>query len=51
MARTAYAGEKYRDRALESGYPVHVPKPIEPAELVAVVATLAAWNREKDRDR
>jgi PAS domain S-box-containing protein len=51
VALTAYAGVKYRDRALESGYQVHVPKPIEPAELVAVVATLAVWNREGGRDR
>ena len=28
-------------RALEAGYSVHAPKPAEPAELVAVIATLA----------
>jgi hypothetical protein len=28
-------------RALLSGFQLHVPKPVEPAELVAVVASLA----------
>ena len=30
-----------RARALDAGYHGHVPKPVEPTELVAVVATLA----------
>jgi hypothetical protein len=28
-------------RALLSGYQVHIPKPVDPAELIAVVASLA----------
>ncbi len=40
-ALTAYAGVQDRTRALLAGYSSHLPKPIEPAELVAVVANLA----------
>ena len=29
-----------RLRALHAGYQIHVPKPVQPAELVAVVASL-----------
>jgi len=34
-------GEKDRIRVLQSGFQTHVPKPISPSELVAVVANLA----------
>ena len=40
-ALTAYAGVQDRTRALLAGYSSHLPKPIEPAELAAVVADLA----------
>jgi PAS domain S-box-containing protein len=40
-ALTAYATVQDRTRALLEGYSSHLPKPIEPAELTAVVATLA----------
>jgi CheY-like chemotaxis protein len=40
-ALTAYAGAKDRMRALNAGFEIHVPKPVQPAELAAVVATLA----------
>ncbi|MFN2493425.1 MAG: ATP-binding protein, partial [Pyrinomonadaceae bacterium] len=40
-ALTAYAGEEDRIRVLRSGFQIHVPKPIGPGELVAVVANLA----------
>ena len=39
-ALTAYAGEEDRIRVLQSGFQIHVPKPISPSELVAVVANL-----------
>lgn len=39
-AVTAFARLEDRIRALRSGYQTHVTKPIEPAELVAVVASL-----------
>ncbi len=41
IALTAYARVEDRVRALNAGFQVHVPKPIEPVELVAVVASLA----------
>ena len=41
VALTAYARTEDRVRALSSGYQVHVAKPVEPAELAAVVASLA----------
>ena len=40
-ALTAYAGAEDRARALASGFQTHVAKPVEPAELAAVVASLA----------
>ncbi|HEV2913019.1 MAG TPA: PAS domain S-box protein [Pyrinomonadaceae bacterium] len=40
-ALTAYAGEEDRIRTLQSGFQIHVPKPVSPNELVAVVANLA----------
>ena len=40
-ALTAYASVQDRTRALLAGYSSHLPKPIEPAELTAVVANLA----------
>jgi PAS domain S-box-containing protein len=40
-ALTAYAGAEDRGRVLSSGYQAHLPKPIEPARLSAVVAKLA----------
>ncbi|HVF56348.1 MAG TPA: ATP-binding protein [Pyrinomonadaceae bacterium] len=42
IALTAYAGEPDRVLAFAAGFQLHVPKPIDPAELVAMIATLAA---------
>jgi signal transduction histidine kinase/ActR/RegA family two-component response regulator len=41
IALTAYARVEDRVRALTAGFHIHMPKPIEPVELVAVVASLA----------
>jgi signal transduction histidine kinase len=41
VALTAYARAEDRHRAIVEGYQIHVPKPVEPAELVAVIANLA----------
>jgi PAS domain S-box-containing protein len=41
VALTAYARAEDRLRALKSGFQTHMPKPVEPAELEVVVATLA----------
>lgn len=40
-ALTAYAGLEDRRRMLSAGYQMHIPKPVEPAELAKVVADLA----------
>jgi signal transduction histidine kinase/CheY-like chemotaxis protein len=40
VAVTAYGGVDDRIRILSAGFQMHVPKPVEPAELVAVVANL-----------
>jgi len=40
IAITAYAREEDRSRALAAGYQTYLPKPIEPAELVAAIAAL-----------
>ncbi|MCA1992827.1 MAG: response regulator, partial [Coleofasciculus sp. S288] len=40
IALTAYAGETDQTQALSAGFQKHVAKPVEPAELAAVVASL-----------
>jgi signal transduction histidine kinase len=40
-ALTAFARSEDRRRAMLAGYQLHVAKPVEPAELVAIVASLA----------
>ena len=41
IALTAYARAEDRMQALRAGYQMHVPKPVEMAELVAIAASLA----------
>jgi len=41
VAVSAYVGEENRRQALESGFQLHVAKPVDPEELVAVVHRLA----------
>jgi CheY-like chemotaxis protein len=41
VAVTAHGGVVDRIRVLSAGFQMHVPKPVEPAELIAVVANLA----------
>jgi CheY-like chemotaxis protein len=48
-ALTAYARPEDRRRMLNAGYSIHLPKPVEPAELVAVVATLSRFARPQGR--
>ncbi|HVY47566.1 MAG TPA: response regulator, partial [Minicystis sp.] len=40
-ALTAYAGAEDRRRALRAGYQMHIAKPVDPGELVAILANLA----------
>lgn len=46
IALTAYAGEYDQQQALRAGFQIRVPKPVEPYELVAVVAKLAFRGKE-----
>jgi CheY-like chemotaxis protein len=47
IALTAYARVEDRLRALSAGFQMHVPKPVEPAELAAVIASLTDWKVEQ----
>ena len=40
-ALTAYARAEDRRQAMRAGFEMHLPKPVEPAELAAAIATLA----------
>jgi CheY-like chemotaxis protein len=44
IALTAHARVEHRARALYSGFTNHVPKPIEPVELFAVIASVRPRN-------
>ena len=41
VAVTAYARVEDRERALTSGFQMHLSKPVDPSELIGVVARLA----------
>ncbi|MBD2436060.1 ATP-binding protein [Nostoc sp. FACHB-110] len=41
VAVTAFAREEDKIKAIACGYEMHIPKPLEPTQLVAVVASLA----------
>jgi CheY-like chemotaxis protein len=45
IALTAYARVEDRMQALRAGYQMHVPKPVELAELVAVASSLVERRR------
>nr|WP_229496213.1 ATP-binding protein [Massilia polaris] len=42
IALTAFARSEDRIRALESGFRAHIAKPVEPSELIAIVASIVA---------
>jgi CheY-like chemotaxis protein len=44
IALTAYARSEDRVRVLSAGFQMHVAKPIEPAELVASLASIRGWT-------
>ena len=46
VALTAYARPEDRTRALLLGFTTHLPKPVEPLELLAVVASLSGRTRK-----
>lgn len=46
LALTAYARVEDRMRALRAGYQMHLPKPVDPVELAAVISSLAGFVKE-----
>ncbi|HWQ32675.1 MAG TPA: response regulator [Blastocatellia bacterium] len=46
VALTAFGRSTDRIRALSAGFQMHIPKPVEPAELAIVVATLTGRARQ-----
>lgn len=48
IALTALARDEDRKRTLLAGYQVHISKPVNPAELVTVIATLAGQGKLAD---
>jgi CheY-like chemotaxis protein len=51
IALTAYARTEDRTRALRAGYQAHLAKPVEPAELVATIASFAELIEGQRRSR
>jgi hypothetical protein len=50
IALTAFGRSEDRLRALQEGFQMHVTKPVEPAELAVVIASVTtrrAWERER----
>lgn len=45
IALTAYARREDRRLAMEAGFLAHVAKPVDPVELIAVVADLITHER------
>lgn len=45
IALTAFARTQDRLQALSAGYNMHVPKPVEPTELLLVIASLVSQNK------
>jgi signal transduction histidine kinase len=51
IALTAHASPSDRIRLLEAGFEVHVPKPVQPAELIAIlVRTVENYEGKQDDD-
>jgi CheY-like chemotaxis protein/two-component sensor histidine kinase len=44
VALTGHAGQEEKLKVLKAGFQVHLAKPIEPEELLVVIANLANWN-------
>jgi CheY-like chemotaxis protein len=47
VALTAFARIEDRVKALAAGYQMHVAKPVEPGELLTIVASLAGFMDRK----
>jgi len=49
-ALTAYARAEDRRKALDAGFMMHIPKPVEPDELISVIANLTRFAPRKTVD-
>jgi len=49
VALTGYARAEDRARSLAAGFQAHISKPVQPAELTAVIATIAHHLRDTER--
>jgi PAS domain S-box-containing protein len=49
VALTAYARPEDRVMAIRAGFQAHATKPVEPANLVAIIASLAKTNRSPEK--
>jgi CheY-like chemotaxis protein len=47
-AITAYARPEDRSRLLNAGFSIHLPKPVDPAEVLAVVSTLTRFTHRRE---
>lgn len=47
VALTAFTGPEHRARALDAGFTMHVPKPVDPDRLIAVATQLSALLRAR----
>jgi PAS domain S-box-containing protein len=43
VALTAYARSEDRTRAISTGFQMHIPKPVDPAELITIIASLTGY--------
>jgi PAS domain S-box-containing protein len=48
IALTAYGRSEDRMRALSAGFQMHIPKPVEPAELLIVISNLATQKQNPE---
>mgnify|MGYP002777021187 CR=1 FL=1 len=48
IALTAYAGEYDQQKALAAGFQLHLPKPVDPDELVKAIADLISKTRNRE---
>jgi CheY-like chemotaxis protein len=48
VALTGYARAEDRARILAAGFQAHVPKPVEPVELTALIATITHHLRNSE---
>ncbi|MDV2994111.1 MAG: Sensor histidine kinase RcsC [Chroococcidiopsis sp. SAG 2025] len=49
IALSAYAGEYDQQKALAAGFQLHLPKPVDPDELVKAIAEIVSTTRSCDR--